>query len=125
MIVCFPRFFNVFWSVLGGLNYSQIANFDFRTYCNIFWIYGTFKKSSKSGPSDPVFITTIRQKVQEKSGNNFETYYPSAFGRPANVPRMSAARQPTCSFHFQCSNVLLKKYIPERTPMSRNIANLF
>ena len=41
------------------------------------------------------------------------------------VPRMSAACQPTCLFHFQCSNAFLKKCIPERPPMSRNIAIFF
>ena len=55
-------------------------------------------------------------------GHYYLFEYPIAFGNPATVPRMSAARQPTCLSHFQCSNVLLKKCIPERTPMSRNIA---
>ena len=52
-------------------------------------------------------------------------FYPIAFGNPATVPRMSAACQPTCLFHFQCSNVFLKKCIPERPPMSRNFAIFF
>ena len=51
--------------------------------------------------------------------------YPIAFGNPATVPRMSAACQLTCLFHFQCSNAFLKKCIPERPPMSRNIAIFF
>ena len=55
--------------------------------------------------------------------NNYN--YPIAFGNPATVPRISAACQPTCSFHVQCSSVFLKKCIPERPPMSRNIAIFF
>ena len=47
-----------------------MANFDFWTYCNTFWmISGTAKKSTKSGPPDPAFITNIFQKIQEKYGN--------------------------------------------------------
>ena len=38
---------------------------------------------------------------------------------------MWAARQPTCLFHSQCSNVLLKKCFPECTPTSKNTANIF
>ena len=40
-----------------------MANFDSRIYCNTFWsIFGTTKKVTKSGPSDPVIITKILQK---------------------------------------------------------------
>ena len=35
-------------------------------------IYGTAKKSTKSGPSGPIFITKILQKIQETYGNIFE-----------------------------------------------------
>ena len=31
----------------------------------------------------------------------FFHFYPNAFGNPATVPRMWAARQPTCLFHLQ------------------------
>ena len=30
------------------------------------------------------------------------SYYPSAFGNPATMPRMWAARHPTCLAHFEC-----------------------
>ena len=44
-----------------------MANFDTQTYCNTFWmILKTSKKSTKYGPSDPVFITKILQKIQEQ-----------------------------------------------------------
>ena len=46
---------------------------------------------------------------------------PNAFGSPAIVPGMWAARQPIWLFHFQGSNVLLKKCFPERTPNRRQI----
>ena len=43
---------------LEGFNYSQIANLGSRTYSNTFWIiFGTSKKSIKSGPQDHVFMT--------------------------------------------------------------------
>ena len=39
------------------------ANLDFQTYCNTFWmISGTSKTSTKSGPSDPEFLTKIFQR---------------------------------------------------------------
>ncbi len=58
--VCFSWFFIISMKGLGGLNYSQMANFDSQIDCNTFWmIYGTSQKSTKSGPSDPVFVTKM------------------------------------------------------------------
>ena len=69
----FYWFFNVFMGVFGGFHYFTIANFDSRTNCNTFWmISGTSKNVSKSGPSDPVFITKIFQKLQEADGTILE-----------------------------------------------------
>ena len=46
-----------------------MANFDSRTYCNIFWMMsGTSKHVTKSGPSDPVSITRTFQKNWETNG---------------------------------------------------------
>ena len=53
-----------------GFNYSQMSIFDFQTYCNTFcMISGTSKKSTKSGLSDPVFITKILQKYKKLWGH--------------------------------------------------------
>ena len=45
---------------------------------------------------------------------------------PATPPLCQECRPPlcqtTCLSHFQCSDALSKNCIPERTPMSRNIA---
>ena len=50
--------------------------FDSQTYCNTFsMISGTSKKSSKYGPSDPVFITKIFQTLQENILEHPWTYY--------------------------------------------------
>ena len=50
-----------------------MANFDSRTYCNTVWnIFGTTKPVTKSGTSDPVFITKILQKIQEQYENILE-----------------------------------------------------
>ena len=57
--------FNIIIEVFGGFNYSQMANFDSWTYCNTFWmISATSKNSTKSGPSDPVFVTATFQNRQ-------------------------------------------------------------
>ena len=43
--------------------------------CNIFWnIFGTTENVTKSGPSDPAFITNIFQKIQETHGDSLEQY---------------------------------------------------
>ena len=53
-------------------NYSQIANLGFRMACETFWdIFGTFKKLTKDGPSDPLLITEVLYKI---SKNNTETF---------------------------------------------------
>ena len=44
------------------------------TYSDTFWIMsGTSKKATKSGPVDPVFITTTLQQIQEKSQTSLNT----------------------------------------------------
>ena len=59
--------------VFGGFNYSKMANFDSRTYCNTFWMISrTSKNVTKSGPSDPVFITTIFQRIHENMGTSMK-----------------------------------------------------
>ena len=64
---CFFLVFECIRSGFGGFNYSQTANLDSGTYCNTFkMIAGTSKKSTKSGPSDPVFINKMFQRIQEK-----------------------------------------------------------
>ena len=64
-------FFLVFLCIYGG--FLGVANFDFRMDCNTFWmISGTSKTSTKYGASDPVLITKILQKIQEKHGNIVE-----------------------------------------------------
>ena len=64
--VLFSLFFNIFMVFFGGFNYSKMVDFDFQMDCNTFWmISGTSKKSTKSGPSGPLFITKIFQKIQE------------------------------------------------------------
>ena len=69
----FLMFLNII--IGGGSNYSKMANFDSRTYRNTFWmISGTSKKSTTSGPSDPVLITNIFQKIQENTGASLEYY---------------------------------------------------
>ena len=41
-------------------NCSQMANLGLRMDCNTFWdISGTYKKSTKYGPSDPSMFTEI------------------------------------------------------------------
>ena len=73
--LCFSWFFDAFM-FLGGFNCSQMAKFDFRTYCNTFWmISGATKNVTKSGPLDPIFITKIFQKKQEQYGNILGKYY--------------------------------------------------
>ena len=50
----------------GGFNYSQIANFDARTYPHTFWIiFGTSKMFTKHGPLHPSLTTKTLQKLQE------------------------------------------------------------
>ena len=62
----FLGFFIIIISFFWGLNYSQMANFYSRTYSNTFcMISGTSKKSTKSGPSDPVCITKTLQQIQD------------------------------------------------------------
>ena len=52
---------NVCWVLI----IPQLLIFDFRTYCNTFWIiFGTSRKSTKSGPSGPLFITEMLQQIQ-------------------------------------------------------------
>ena len=47
-----------------------MINLGSRTHCNTFWIIsGTSKRSTKSGPQDPLFITKTFEKIQEKSPN--------------------------------------------------------
>ena len=72
-LLVFLRFFIYVLGGLGGLNYSQMANFDSRVDCNTFgMISGTSKKSTKSRPSDPVFITKLLQKIQENMGTSLD-----------------------------------------------------
>ena len=71
--VAFSWFLDIIMGLFGAFNHSQIAHFDSRTYCNTFcMISGTTKHVTKSGPSDPVFITKIFQKIQETYGNILE-----------------------------------------------------
>ena len=50
----------------GGGNYSQMANFAFRTSCNMFWnIFDTSKKVTEYRPSGPLFITEILHEIKE------------------------------------------------------------
>ena len=54
-----------------------MANFDFRTYCNICWVmFGTSRNVTKYEPSGPLFITEILQKNKKiyirKYGNIME-----------------------------------------------------
>ena len=48
--------------------------------------------------------------------------YLFAFGNPATMPRMSAARQPIVFVSFPIFQCFVEKCIPERTPMSWNLA---
>ena len=64
-------FFNVFVGVVGGSNYSTMANLGFRTYWNtLFSICGTYKSVTKSGPSDSCLL----QKYFKTEENL--TYFP-------------------------------------------------
>ena len=64
-------FFSFFLCICGvflGLNYCKMANQGLRTSSNIFWIiFAASKVFTKSGPSDPLFITKALQTIQEKS----------------------------------------------------------
>ena len=51
VIFCFFLVFLIFLGFSWGFNYCKMANFDSRTYCNIFWsIFGTSKNVTKYGP---------------------------------------------------------------------------
>ena len=68
--------------ISGGFNYSQIANFDFRTYRNTFWIiFGTSHKSTKSCPLYPLFITKTLQKYKKKPNISLEHFF-NIYGLP-------------------------------------------
>ena len=69
-------FFTIITKLFGGLNYPQMANVDFRTYCNTFWnIFGTIENVTKTGPSDPRFITKILNEYKKNDGNILGKYY--------------------------------------------------
>ena len=56
--------FTIYFVGDWGFNYSQMAKFDCRTYCNIFWITsGTSKNVTECGSMDPLFITNMLQNI--------------------------------------------------------------
>ena len=60
----------MYFKGFGGVDYSKMANFDPRTYCNTFWnISETSKNVTKYRPSDPVFITKRFQKYKKMRGH--------------------------------------------------------
>ena len=61
-----------------------------------FDIFGTSKQPTKSGPSDPLFITEILQNIQDNYGNILQTYYFCKSGN-LNFGRFLKPRVPTCS----------------------------
>ena len=68
----FSWFLKYSFKLLGGFNYSKMANLGTRTYSNTFWIiFGTSKNVTKSRPPRPLFITRILQNIQE----NMDTFY--------------------------------------------------
>ena len=75
--VVFLGFLMYLWG-FKGFNYSQMANEWFLIGCNTFWnIFGTTQNVTKSGPSDPVFITKTLLKSKNNYGDIFGTYYVS------------------------------------------------
>ena len=65
-----------FWMYLQGFFvgfiYSKMANVDFRTYCNTFWIiFGTSNKKRAKWPPVPLFITEILRKIKR----NMDAFY--------------------------------------------------
>ena len=48
------------------MNTSCLGMLGFLIDCNTFWnIFGTTNNATKSGPSDPVFITKVLHKLKE------------------------------------------------------------
>ena len=94
--------FNLIMCLFRGFNYSQIANFDFRTDCNTFWmISGTSKKSTKPGPSDPVFINKTHFNNKENMGTSLNILFSYLrIWNSANVWRSVYLTFWICHFRF-------------------------
>ena len=80
-----------------GFNYSQIANFESRTYSNTFWnIFGASKHVTKYGPHAPYLL----QKHFKQHKKDMETAHATHFCKYGHPKKSKISENPYISNIF-------------------------